>query len=129
MRPKGLEGANWTGERKEILRLMAPTHSASKIAEALGCGFTRNMVLGKCRRMHIGLEWWPRRPPARRRKAEVDMGRPPVEPSMKPKRVRKPESKAVQEKPKRVRKPESKAIQEKPWKPSGILLRCGWVGW
>ena len=113
MRPAGLEGANWTEERKDLLRAMALTHPAIEIAKALGPGFSKNMVIGKCRRMNVGLEWWPDRNHAEKSAVwNWRRGRPPAEPSMKPKRVRKP-----------------KAVQEKPWKPGGILLRCGWVGW
>ena len=43
----------WTYERLETLRSLAPTHSAGKIGEALGC--TRNAVIGKASRAGIPL--------------------------------------------------------------------------
>ena len=104
-RAGGQEGANWTEERMELLRAMALTYSASKIAEAFGCGFTRNMVLGKCRRMQIDLKAWSRRPPAlRRQKAKTEIVPPPQILSLPP-------------------------PVEKRWKPGGILVRAGWLGW
>jgi hypothetical protein len=109
-RPKWREGRNWTEAHKEILRAMALTHPVIEIAKALGPGFNKNMVIGKCRRMNIELEWWPNLSHAQ--KAAVI--RPP-RPSVGPKR-----------------KSRSKYILpttpvEKHWKPSGLLARCG--GW
>jgi GcrA cell cycle regulator len=106
----GQEGANWTEERKEILRTMAMTHSAGLIAAALGEGFTRNMVIGKCRRMGLELEGgyrFPRRGflpgnSVRRKSLHLPVLKNPAPAPVHP-----------------VRLPH--------WKPGGILAKCG--GW
>jgi len=107
----GQEGRNWTEERKEILRAMALTHSAGLIAAALGEGFTRNMVVGKCRRMNIELEGIYRLPRRGFLPGHSVRRKSPAAPVLK--------------------KPVPAPVHpvERRRKPGGILARAGWLGW
>jgi GcrA cell cycle regulator len=53
-RGKMLAGPEWTDERiARLKQLWADGYSASKIAEELACGFSRNAILGKAFRLRL----------------------------------------------------------------------------